>query len=276
MTLRDSRLLYAYRYTKANGGRALLSAVALKASERALPRVPWSYQRIVYQTVHRIRRKRQPERYTDADPLKRIYVNPTEISHHVNRNDVPRGVGHVVDGNWDQAKTRFDEIDVYESLVDRYVEGKEWNETDLYDHLLDKPADVVWDRELNSKPDVLQRLNQIDRLYEQIASSGYLSQEELLEIAREETTSVNNDGIHPQLNEIGVNIGREGDLLWRHRGLHRLSIAKILGIETVPIIVLTRHKEWQEVRDSVREESPTFLADRVLSHPDLRDIDPSS
>lgn len=47
-----------------------------------------------------------------------------------------------------------------------------------------------------------------------------------------------------ELNEITVDIGRNGELLYAGFGIHRLSIAKILGIEKVPVIVGMRHARY--------------------------------
>ncbi|MFC4989666.1 hypothetical protein [Saliphagus infecundisoli] len=72
------------------------------------------------------------------------------------------------------------------------------------------------------------------------------------------------------LNEVGINVGRDGALLWRHRGLHRLSIAKLLGVDRIPIYVLARHAGWQRVRDRLRAGEPVGTGPD--SHPDLADL----
>lgn len=42
-------------------------------------------------------------------------------------------------------------------------------------------------------------------------------------------------------DEITVNIGRDNDLFFNNRGHHRLSIAKIVGCENVPVLINTRY-----------------------------------
>ena len=50
------------------------------------------------------------------------------------------------------------------------------------------------------------------------------------------------DGIRKSvLDDISVNLGRNGEILFNNRGHHRLSIAKILGINTVPVQVVVVH-----------------------------------
>ena len=80
------------------------------------------------------------------------------------------------------------------------------------------------------------------------------------------------------LNEIGVNIGRSGDLIKQGSGQHQVSIAKILNLDKVPVIVKTRHVEWQCLRDEIRNADKladlSARAERYLNHPDLNDIVP--
>jgi len=69
-------------------------------------------------------------------------------------------------------------------------------------------------------------------------------------------------------------IGSEGELIYKN-GQHRLSIAKLLNLDKVPIQILYRHKDWLKFR----KEILTYIrgkmkgkALRPLLHPDLRDI----
>lgn len=45
-------------------------------------------------------------------------------------------------------------------------------------------------------------------------------------------------------DQISVNVARDGKLLFNNRGLHRLSIAKIVGVEKIPISVVVWHSKW--------------------------------
>lgn len=66
-------------------------------------------------------------------------------------------------------------------------------------------------------------------------------------------------------HEIAVDVGRDGQLLFVD-GRHRLAIAKILGLDTVPIVFLVRHSSWMEQREIFAKD------ESVLDHPDLRDM----
>lgn len=66
-----------------------------------------------------------------------------------------------------------------------------------------------------------------------------------------------------------VAIGRDGTLFWVD-GYHRATIAKLLGIDSIPVNVLCRHAEWQRRRDLLfGTGSPAAGSDR-REHPDLR------
>jgi len=107
-------------------------------------------------------------------------------------------------------------------------------------------------------------------LYENIKKIGYKSQREIVK------ENIEDPYQKFQIigDEIIVNIGRNGDLLFDN-GRHRLSIAKILNIEKIPVRILVRHEKWQKFRD----ELVKYINDHLdgeslyeLPHPDLRDI----
>lgn len=48
------------------------------------------------------------------------------------------------------------------------------------------------------------------------------------------------------LDELTINIGRDGQLIRNSGGRHRVSMARILGIEEIPARVLVRHPQAEE------------------------------
>ncbi len=234
-------------------------------------RIPWTAQKRLLTSIHHTQRAIQPERYVDADPYKLLSVDPSTIEYHVNWDSTPRVFGTVADGDWDRRRERLSDIPIYQSLVQRFREGEPWENTELYEALVEEPNGQLWNRVCDSERERSSRLAEIDALFQAIASEGYLSQRELLERNSSNTHSLNNEECHPVLNEIGINIGRDGELLWRHRGLHRLSIAKILDLDRIPVLVLARHRNWKRTRDRVRSGA-TERFDSIPSHPDLRDL----
>lgn len=258
------------RVAGASVERAVATEHLLKIG--AVPRLDWRLQRPALRAVHRLQRAAWPSRYTDADPYRLLWVDPGTITHHVNRDEVPRIFGRVAGGDWDRDREPFTATDVHRSLRRRFEDGADWSETDLHTALLSGSESGLWRRRCETEAERDRRLAAIDDLYERIESEGYRSQAALAAIAGSDAgvEGANNERSHPMLNEVGVNVGRDGALLWRHRGLHRLSIAKILGVELIPIYVLARHAGWQRVRDRLRADESVSVD--PASHPDLADL----
>ncbi|EMA35339.1 hypothetical protein C446_12784 [Halobiforma nitratireducens JCM 10879] len=196
----------------------------------------------MYATGLRTGRLVRRSRFTDADPFKVIYVDPTAIEHHA--TDLPKVWGRVVGGEWETVP--FEEDTAYRAMKKRFVDDKEWDEID--ERITDPQ---VW-----------------ETLYHSIKTEGYKSQAELA--ASNTTDDLSWDC------EIGVAIDADGDIHWVKRGARRIRIAKLLEVEEVPVQVRIRHPQWQEVRDEIRTaESVTALSERArkhLGHPDLQDV----
>lgn len=216
-----------------------------------------------------------PDRYTDADPRKVLWVDPSEIEYIVDVEGTSfytERMGRVTGGDWDLSKKRFENKEPYKSLYAHFVKGVDWEDTMLYKNLAqaDNPRLASTSEELD------QRFQKIDKIYHNIRSSGYMTQEELIDCENKETVLLSNDAVPPNLNEIGVNIGRNGQILWSHRGMHRLAIAKILSLNEVPVQVLNRHQEWQNLREELRK-NPSIgelnaEKQQYLEHIDMQDI----
>lgn len=178
-------------------------------------------------------------RCVDADPLQLTWVDPAEIEYvvgelvpdetddsHFERPNVPAqgrdGIGAVRGGEWDRPTVPFTDLSEYRLLERHFLEGVPWTETEFVDRHRRSP-DSNW-----SERKLLHKLERIDDLYETIATEGYATQREL-------------DG-HP-LNEIIVYAGRDGELRWHENGRHRLAIAKLLDIESVPVLITVRHQK---------------------------------
>lgn len=201
-----------------------------------------------------------PELYTDADPFKIIYVSPDNIKYC---SDINVFYGETLEGSWDQTQKQFSQNPVYISLKQRYKDGTDWQATPLYEEFMKKKTQhgKAW-----SRANFRERCNDIEQLYESIINHGYQEQSQLI---KNKSLSKNNfDPSHHYLNEVTIDIGRDGRLLWNQRGQHRLSIAKILSIDYIPVLVRGRHKQWQIKRNNLNEDG---IKTRTV-HPDLDDI----
>ena len=197
------------------------------------------------------------DKYTDADPFKIIWVDPNEIERYADRFEERRG--WVVDGDWDLKTNRFMNQDIPLSIHQHYVLNIDWEETPLQE-------------KYPSNPEFNEKIAKVESLFETIKQSGYRSQQELLAETDDEYNVWKevNDAMHPYGNEIGVNIGRNGEFLWCVAGKHRLAISKILDIDEIPVQVFKRHSDWQAIRERCHQNQT--VPDEFQNHPDLSDV----
>lgn len=191
-------------------------------------------------------------RYEDLDVLRPVWVSPDRIEHlaggYERRTDghldhVPQfrpreagwdlpceatvPYGTIRGGDWDRERAPFNRLLVYQAIKARYERDVSWPETEFYQDLLSQFADRGFDRE-GARTRTRKRCEKIDRLADRLREEGYRSQREL-------------DG-HP-LHEVTVLVGRDGTVLYNSEGRHRLSVAKVLDLDQIPVLVLVRHAE---------------------------------
>jgi len=109
-----------------------------------------------------------------------------------------------------------------------------------------------------------KRTKYIENLHQSMDENGYLTQEKAPNDHR------NKDIFH----EVSVNIGRNGEIIFNNRsGHHRLSLAKILDVDKIPVIVIARHKQWQKLRADIYNNGLSEEhGEEIRNHPDLQDL----
>ena len=120
---------------------------------------------------------------------------------------------------------------LFTSVESHFERGVPWEETDLWTERSEKGY---------SDEEIVEYTNKIDKLYERIESDGYKSQTQLLAEIPTAARNQNNDAIHAALNEVGVNIFRDGNLGKKYSGNHRLAVAKVADIDEIPVLLRTR------------------------------------
>ncbi len=204
-----------------------------------------------------------------VDPAKIYWISPNRIvkclADQVRKRyfESEQARGAIVPGDWDITNYDFVEsFDVYNAIKKR-IEGVDWINTAYYKRMLDLAKSGVIVHGVKNECDLVKRCAFIDSLFENIKTNGY-------------RTNRNNFMDNLAFQEIEVNIGRNGEYIFRD-GAHRLAIAKILGIKTIPVMVFARHQKWQEFREFVgtyarqNKENGGKLYQPIV-HPDLSDI----
>lgn len=138
--------------------------------------------------------------------------------------------GLLLDGDWDISRKKFDELDVFKAMNDHFTRGIPWEETTYYNNLLKEIKAGYTPSRCSNEDELKDRFARLDKLYSAIQKYGYKQQTELL--------------LRPydlrKIDEISVNLDRDGNLLFNN-SVHRLVIAKLLGIRTVPVRVTVCH-----------------------------------
>lgn len=163
-----------------------------------------------------------------VDPIELFWVDPDDINYI--SKQVPNRFGLVVDEQMNTGE-EFEELLIMEAFRKRFCDGLDWEKTG-YRKIINNSS---------SRKKFPYRCDYIDSLAVRIQEEGYQSQRELLAKNPKDCYSSNNDGRNPVFNEVTVNVGQDGELLWRDRGRHRLALAKILNINEIPVLIQARH-----------------------------------
>jgi hypothetical protein len=203
----------------------------------------------------------------NIDPTKIYWISPNRIIKCLSPR-LRKGYfnfeqirGSVVGGDWDQVNCKFEtNIDVFEAIKERANKQVEWQDTKYYKRILREVKRGNFLYGIKNKTDLDTRCRYLDSLYVNIKRNGY---------------HLSRNIYHKNITfgEVEVNIGRDGDYIFRD-GIHRLSIAKILGIKSIPINVFVRHKKWQDFRNFLFTQAKHCGRQLPQSpiHPDLLDI----
>lgn len=211
---------------------------------------------------------------SEIEPYRIAWVDPARIEYvsRVTGADRFRLLGAVVGGDWDRCPLRFSETDVYHAFEAHFDEGDPWEETAYFERVVERieDGDKMWG--CDTRAAFERRCAELDELYDTIRENGFKTQRQLAA-----------DGTHDPItrswytlprrvinDEIAVDVSRTGELLF-YDGRHRFAIARVLGVDEIPILILRRHEHWMRFRDDVAAhvdrvgELPADLAD----HPDL-------
>jgi len=171
----------------------------------------------------------------------------------VERHELSKGrfqpeicLGAVVDGQWDIYKIPYEFDRVYRGLKSVFDDGEAWENTD-YGQRLILQDQTTPDR--NSEFD--KRVQQNNEIYESMEKNGYQRR-------------------NSKMHMISVNIGREGEIIFNNRGHHRLAISRLLGLDSIPVLIVVRHRKWQDIRDQVERKGS--VPSKHKGHPDLQPI----
>ncbi|PSQ50637.1 hypothetical protein BRD15_01285 [Halobacteriales archaeon SW_6_65_15] len=204
-----------------------------------------------------------------ADPWAIVRVDPADVEYYTTTS-LEWGLGRVRGGDWDRPTNcePLSDTTTAKGLRQRFEEGRAWEDTDYYQWAKEQFGegnDVRGYDDLTRFRD--ERLTSLDELYESMRRDGYRPNYETTYDDPKEVERI-------QDLEPLVVVGRSGEIRW-NEGYHRLLIAKILGIEEIPVYVVRRHERWQRKRDEISETSASDLSPELeayTDHPDVQDV----
>lgn len=164
--------------------------------------------------------------------------------------------GVVADGDWDRdRKSSFERTHVFAAIRDT-VAGTPWDQTHFFRARLSRIEAGFPQFDCHTEAELRARGEYILRLYERIRAEGYRSQSQR--------------GTPGSFDEVRVAIDRHGRLLFLD-GRHRLTIAKLLGIDSIPVHIAQRHARWQAFRAAVHRvaQRQGGRLRQPVDHPDL-------
>lgn len=223
--------------------------------------------------VHRRRRHRSPAHVDPpVDPFERARVDPARITRFTGRefpvwSDRWNDFGRLPDGDWDlrdrppvdpsysgpdpslYLADEFDETPLHRALEARFVDCAAWDDLEFIREVKRRAAasdGYVWHR-CTSPAEIRHRCQRLDDLYRSMRVDGCLSMRAVNE--RDDRRRTFREVME---NEVLIDVGRDGEPRFVS-GRHRLSLAKILDLDRVPVAVVARH--------------PRFVADPPRSGP---------
>jgi len=195
-----------------------------------------------------------------ADPWRLVPVDPAGVDRFT-VVDLRYGLGQVRDGDWDRDPRDLMETRIAEGLVQRFAEGRDWADTVYHDYVREQFDSEHGFRGLDDfESDAPDWFDHVEGLYESIGD-GYRTNR-----GNTYDDPANLAYVH-QMDPIAL-VGRDGEIVWTE-GFHRLVLARLAGVESVPVHVLWRHADWQATRDAVARGE---AVDASLGHPDLRPL----
>ena len=189
----------------------------------------WSFQYLQGDRPARLARLRMP----NALLLPRIFIDPGNLAYKCNIRGGDEGQSMLfLAGDWDLKRKGFGDVDAKDP---RYVtcrqlvrEGAALEETDEYRELMLRLEKNGVARSFRSEKEILGYLEKLRQFYLRVQTDGRLKTQEEL-------------GLAAHGGEINCALGRDGVLLKTNDGNHRLAIARVLGLTSVPIQISVIH-----------------------------------
>lgn len=216
----------------------------------------------------------------ERDIFGTIEVDPANINLRRKTGTIHKwkDMGKILPGDWDTSAESVFSSTGFSSTFIHFKYGVPWDETPIYRRALAsvRSGGTDW-QSCSTKEDIEARSRYLDKLYRDIKQDGFKSQSEIFGTSAKELL-LSRD-FRGSRTDVAVSVGRNGELILVD-GHHRLAIARALGLDRIPVRIVTRHAKWENLREKIRNaESIEDLDEQALrhfGHPDIRESTSSS
>lgn len=214
----------------------------------------------------------------DYRVLEMIEVSPEHVTKRSGRSGAISGskwvlIPRVRGGDWDLDSITWEDYarEVYGSIEERYDRNVDWSETVYYRKALEAidDEDGLYASRFDSRESVEAHFEKLDRIYAEIDRGNYKTFFDLQgegdhsdPLRRLIRTTVY------RFDELTVDVGRNGELLFVD-GTHRLSLAKVSSVDSIPVRVHVRHRRWKRIRDRIVSYCRRTAVPFGVAHPDV-------
>ena len=236
--------------------KLLMRLIPYKLHRRLLP-VRSLARYFIWRILRRVKSIFVPDPF-HRDPYAEsdlYWVSPDNINYiSLVEHGIYKNKGAVYGGEWDVLDKKVEDLDFYKAFYKKISENTDWTATAYYQRVLKEinQGAIKWG--CKTQKDLDARCEELDRIYEDMRLNGF-------------KRSNNED-------EITVNIGRYGDLLFNN-GRHRLVFAKLLKLKKIPVKITERHAKWVEFKNEISDYTNRTSNGKTyapLTHIDLASI----
>lgn len=146
------------------------------------------------------------------------------------------------DGRWDMLREPIDQK-FLESFRKVFNQNAEWSETAIFEESINRINKGKKVMHCSTIDELEYRFEEIEELYNSLKEKGYVPRYEKDWRNKEQLSVFLGDTRIP--DEPRVAIDRKGDLMHINGGSHRVALAKLLGIEEIPVIVQLEHSDFE-------------------------------
>ncbi len=171
---------------------------------------------------------------------KILWINPQKINFYLSKNSLKLTKSSLKSKNdWDLSKKTIKESLIYKTLHQKFINGKNWEEIEQYNLILNQisKGEISW--ACNIKKELDDKLGELENF-----------------------------------SEIIVAIDRDGQFIVIE-GIANFLIARFLKIPKIPVHIKIRHKAWVVFKKKLYYFSTNYRNRKIyqrITHPDLQNI----